>query len=165
MRVTRILIALLALAGAVVSVLALRIHMQDPNAAPPCAVTENWDCGAVNHSRFAVFPPRSFDENPQAKGHIPIAAFGIVGYLLIVGLALFGFDFWAFEAAQIGFFFALILTFLEKYVLEKWCIYCVWSQGIIAATLLVTAINLWLSRRSARPGLHLRAQGGEIHVA
>jgi vitamin-K-epoxide reductase (warfarin-sensitive) len=153
MRVTRILIALLALAGAVVSVLALRIHMQDPNAAPPCAVTENWDCGAVNHSRFAVFPPRSFDENPQAKGHIPIAVFGIVGYLVIVVLALFGFDFWAFEAAQIGFFFALILTFLEKYVLEKWCIYCVWSQGLMTVILLSTLVAVFLRRRASRKSI------------
>jgi len=57
----RYLIVLLALAGLVDSVLALRIHMQDPSQAPPCAVTEKWDCGAVNHSRFAVFPAESFD--------------------------------------------------------------------------------------------------------
>ena len=54
----RFLIALLAIAGLVVSILALKVHNMDPSQAPPCAVSEHWDCGAVNHSRFAVFPPR-----------------------------------------------------------------------------------------------------------
>ena len=158
MRLLRWLIALLALGGAVVSVLALRVHLQDPNAAPPCAVSEHWDCGAVNHSRFAVFPPRGFDEDINSKGHLPVATAGIAGYLLIALLVLLRRDFLAFEVAQIGFFCALMLTFLEKYVLEKWCIYCVWSQCILAVLLLLSAVNLWFARRhTAREGLHLRA--------
>jgi vitamin-K-epoxide reductase (warfarin-sensitive) len=157
MRLLRILIALLALGGVYDSVLALRVHMMDPSAAPPCAVTENFDCGAVNHSRFAVFPARGFDEDPNSKGHVPVATIGIVGYVLIAGLALCKLDFLTFEAAQIGLFCALLLTFLEKYVLEKWCIYCLWSQGIIAVIFAIACINLWLSRRGAREGLHLRA--------
>lgn len=157
MRSLRILIALLALAGAYDSFLALRVHLQDPNAAPPCAVTEKWDCGAVNHSRFAVFPPRSFDEAPDSKGHIPVAASGIAGYLLIAIFALCKLDFLAFEAAQIGCFFALLLTFLEKYILEKWCIYCVWSQAIVATIVLISAINWWIAQRSRKKGPHIRA--------
>ena len=62
------LIALLAVAGIVVSTMALRVHYMDPGLAPPCAVTEKFDCGAVNHSRFAVFPPHTFDEDPKAGG-------------------------------------------------------------------------------------------------
>ena len=158
MRVLRLLIALVAVAGAVVSVLALRVHLQDPNAAPPCAVSEHWDCGAVNHSRFAVFPPRGFDEDLNSKGHLPVAIAGIAGYLAIALLALFRRDFMTFEVVQIGFFCALMLTFLEKYVLEKWCIYCVWSQCLLAALLLLAGLNLWLARRrNTREGLHLRA--------
>ena len=158
MRLLRILIALLGLGGVIVSVLALRVHLQDPNAAPPCAVSEHWDCGIVNHSRFAVFPPRSFDEDPNSKGHLPVAVAGIAGYALIAILALTGLDFLTFQVAMIGFFCALMLTFLEKYVLEKWCIYCVWSQGIVAVTLLLAAANLWFSyQRRAREGLKLRA--------
>ena len=49
--------ALLAVVGIVVSSLALHVHYMDPAKAPPCAVTEKFDCGAVNHSRFAVFLP------------------------------------------------------------------------------------------------------------
>ncbi len=158
MRILRWLIVLLALGGAVDSVLALRVHMMDPNAAPPCAVTEKFDCGAVNHSRWAVFPPRSYDEDPNSPGHIPVAAAGIAGYLLISILPLLGRDFLVFEFSQIALFCALLLTFLEKYVLEKWCIYCVWSQGIIAVIFLLACINFWISNRDkSKPGLHIRA--------
>jgi vitamin-K-epoxide reductase (warfarin-sensitive) len=147
----RFLIALLAIAGIVDSSLALRIHYQDPSAAPPCAVTETWDCGAVNHSRFASFPPTSFDEAPGSKHvHIPVAAFGILGYALIAGLALANRLWLTLQAAEIGFAFAAFLSYMEAYVLEKWCIYCVWSQGIIAAILLCTIVGLVMQHRAKR---------------
>jgi vitamin-K-epoxide reductase (warfarin-sensitive) len=139
------LVALLAVAGIVVSTMALRVHYMDPALAPPCAVTEKFDCGAVNHSRFAVFPPRTFDEDPKGGHHIPVAALGIVGYALIAGLALTGRWWLVFQTAQIGFLFAAFLSYLEAYVLEKWCIYCLWSQGIIA-TILILSIAALLMR-------------------
>ncbi len=158
MRLLRYLIALLALGGAFVSVLALRVHLQDPNAAPPCAVTEHWDCGIVNHSRWAVFPPRGFDEDPNSKGHLPVAIAGIGGYLVLAGLALAKLDFWTFEVSQIGVFLALGLTFVEKYILEKWCIYCLWSQCIMAAIFLLScAIVITARRTRRREGMPLRA--------
>jgi vitamin-K-epoxide reductase (warfarin-sensitive) len=139
------LVALLAVAGIVVSTMALRVHYMDPALAPPCVVTEKFDCGAVNHSRFAVFPPRTFDEDPKGGHHIPVAALGIVGYALIAGLALIGRWWLVFQTAQIGFLFAAFLSYLEAYVLEKWCIYCLWSQGIIA-TILILSIAALLMR-------------------
>ena len=144
----RVVIGLLALAGLVVSVLALRVHNMDPGAAPPCAVSEHWDCGAVNHSRFAVFPPKSFDEDPASKKvHVPVAAVGIAGYGLMLVLAALG-RFWVvLQLAEIGFGAACFLTYLEAYVLEKWCIYCVWSQAIVTAILLTTIVALVLRRR------------------
>ena len=147
----RYLIALLALAGVIDSFLALRIHNQDPSAAPPCAVTEKWDCGSVNHSRFAVFPPSSFDEAPGSKSiHIPVALFGIAGYALIAVLALVNQLWLVLQAAEIGFAFAAFLSFMEAYVIEKWCIYCVWSQVIITAILLCTIVALVLRHREKR---------------
>lgn len=138
---------LLALGGAFVSFLALRVHLQDPGAAPPCAVSEHWDCGAVNHSRFAVFPPRGFDEDPKSSGHLPVAVAGIVGYVLIAALAWFRRDFWTFQLSEVGLFLALGLTFIEKYLIEKWCIYCLWSQSIMAVLFLLSCGNLYFSRR------------------
>ena len=150
------LIALLALAGIWVSVLALRVHYMDPSQAPPCAVTEKFDCGAVNHSRFAVFPPLappSFDTPPSTGGvHIPIATLGIVAYTAIAVLALMGRWWLLFEVAQVGFLFAGFLSYLEAFVLEKWCIYCLCSQGIVTVILLLTAgvlVTRWRSSKRA----------------
>jgi vitamin-K-epoxide reductase (warfarin-sensitive) len=149
------LIALLAIAGITVSIMALRVHYMDPAQAPPCAVTEKFDCGAVNHSRFAVFPPRTFDEDPKAGSHIPVAMLGIIGYAVIGVFALMGRWWLTFEFAQIAFFFALFLSYIEAYILQKWCIYCLWSQGIITAILLLTIANLIIQRKNrtaTRPG-------------
>jgi vitamin-K-epoxide reductase (warfarin-sensitive) len=143
MKTMRYLIALLALAGLIDSVLALRIHNQDPSQAPPCAVTEKFDCGAVNHGRFAEFPPPSFDEAPDSKKlHIPVAIFGIVGYALIAVVALFGRLWITLQLAEIGFFCAAFLSYLEAFVIEKWCIYCLVSMGIITAILLATIVAI-----------------------
>jgi vitamin-K-epoxide reductase (warfarin-sensitive) len=144
------LVALLAVAGIVVSAMALRVHYMDPALAPPCAVTEKFDCGAVNHSRFAVFPPRTFDEDPKSGHHIPVATLGIVGYALILVLVLMERWLLVFQAAQIGFLLAAFLSYIEAFVLEKWCIYCLWSQGIVAAILLTTIgvlIGRWMGSR------------------
>jgi vitamin-K-epoxide reductase (warfarin-sensitive) len=147
------LIALLAVAGIVVSSLALHVHYMDPGAAPPCAVTEKFDCGAVNHGKYAVFPAITddeFDENGQLhpnKVHIPVAIIGIVGYSLIGIFAIWGRMWIVLELAQVGFFCAAFLSYLEAFVIYKWCIYCLWSQCIIAAILLASVVAVLLRRR------------------
>jgi len=147
----RFLIALLAVAGLVVSSMALKVHNMDPNLAPPCAVSEHWDCGAVNHSRFAVFPPSSFEEDPKApKKHVPVALVGIVGYALIGLLALAGQVGIVLYLAEAGFLCACFLSYLEAFVMEKWCIYCVWSQGIMTVILLMTILAVVMGRKARK---------------
>jgi vitamin-K-epoxide reductase (warfarin-sensitive) len=146
----RYVLALLALAGLVVSILALRVHNMDPGLAPPCAVSEHWDCGAVNHSRFAVFPPRTFDEDASShKLHIPIATIGIVSYTVMAVLALLGLFTWLRELALVSFMGAAMLTYLEAFVLEKWCIYCVWSQAIVTVLLIGAVVAAFVERRTS----------------
>lgn len=120
----RYLLALLAVAGATVSVLALRVHYSTETA--PCSINEKWDCGIVNRSPYAVI-----------EG-IPVAAIGIAGYLVIGILALFRRRGLVLAAALAGMAFALYLTHIEAKVLGVWCLYCVISQGIIAIITLLT---------------------------
>jgi uncharacterized membrane protein len=121
----RYLIAVLAVVGVVVSILALRVHYS--TETQPCDINTKWDCGVVNHSPFAEI------------AHIPVAAIGIAGYLALGGLALARQRFLAFLAALVGLGFALRLTSIEEFALGAWCVYCVISQIII---LLITLLAL-----------------------
>jgi vitamin-K-epoxide reductase (warfarin-sensitive) len=127
----RYLIALLALAGVVVSALALQVHYS--TATEPCDINAKWDCGIVNHSPFAEIL------------HIPVAAIGIAGYLAMAGLALARRRRWLAGLTLAALGFSLYLTYIEKYVLEVYCIYCVTSLGIIT---IMTVISLWWAFRA-----------------
>lgn len=119
---------ILALAGVVVSALALQVHYS--HGTEPCSINERWDCGIVNHSSYAVI------------AGVPVAAIGIAGYLLLAGLALSRRRVLFLIFSVIGLGFALHLSSIEKNVLEVWCLYCVISQGIIA---LMTLLGIgWL---------------------
>ena len=128
----RYLIVLLALAGIVVSGLALKVHYD--TGSEPCRLNDKWDCGVVNHS-------------PYAEIHgVPVAAVGIVGYLLIGTLGFLRRRGWLLLAVLIGFAFALYLTHIEASVLGVWCLYCVISQAIIAVLTLLALIWLGWTR-------------------
>ena len=132
----RFVIALLAVAGVVVSSLALQVHYS--HDTEPCSINAKWDCGIVNHSPFAEI------------AHVPVAALGIAGYLAMGVLALF----WqrrlvaVLALARLAFRLPYLI---EKYVLEVYCIYCVTSLGIIV---LINALGIWWvvsERRASRP--------------
>jgi uncharacterized membrane protein len=124
----RFVIALLAVAGMVVSGLALHVHYS--HDLEPCDINAHWDCGIVNHSRYAEVH------------HVPVAAIGIVGYLALAVLALVRQRGLLMAGALVGLGFALYLTNIEAHKLEVWCLYCVISQGVIA---LITLCSLgWL---------------------
>jgi uncharacterized membrane protein len=124
----RYLIAFLSLAGVFVSSLALQTHYS--TVTEPCSINERWDCGIVNHSSYSVV------------AHVPVAAIGIAGYLLLCVLALARRRILLLVAALLALGFALRLSSIEKNVLEVWCLYCVISQGIIALVTLLSAA--WL---------------------
>lgn len=124
----RYILAILSLAGVIVSSLALQVHYS--TATEPCSINEHWDCGIVNHSSYAVM------------FGVPVAAIGIAGYLLLGILALTRRRFLFLIAAVIGLCFALHLSSIERDILSVWCLYCVISQGLIALITLLGVI--WL---------------------
>ena len=79
-----------------------------------------------------------------------MAVVGIAGYAVIALLAVFGRLWSVLHLAEVGFLCACFLSYLEAFVMEKWCIYCVWSQGLMTAILLMTILALYLQRRAER---------------
>ena len=122
----RYLLLILALLGIVAASLALREHYREYGDAA-CDINEHWDCGVVNHSHYAMLGP------------IPVAAVGIMGYILMGALAFFR-SYWLLLVPTFaGLAFSLYLANIEKNVLEVWCIYCVISLGVIS---LMSLLNL-----------------------
>ena len=163
----RWIIAILALAGMVAAILALREHYR--TEASPCSINEKWDCGAVNKSRFAsiggvldqltnrnVFS----DAKPrfEAIRKIPVADIGIGGYLLLGLLAAMKRWRLLVAASVPAFAFSCYLAHIEKYILEKWCIYCVISLAMITAITLLSLIALVMDwRRSGQSRAEITA--------
>lgn len=132
----RYLIVVLALAGVVVSALALHVHYY--HGVEPCDINSHWDCGIVNHSRYSMI------------GAIPVAAIGIIGYALIAFAAFRRQRAATLVLALVGLGYALYLSNIEAHVLEVWCLYCVTSQFLIALITLAAFVFLFLGRKTAR---------------
>lgn len=128
----RFLFTFLAACGIVVAGLALHVHYSTD--IQPCSINEKWDCGIVNHSRFAEI------------AHVPVAVIGIAGYTLLGVLALFDRRRILLAASLLALAFSLYLTHIEAHLLQVWCLFCVISQGIIALFTLLATANLFLSR-------------------
>ena len=129
----RYVLVILAAAGIVVSALALREHYRTEGESP-CSINDRWDCGIVNHSPYAV------------RWGIPIAVFGIAGYLLMGALAWRRAFHFVLAAALAGLAYSLYLAHIEASVLGVWCIYCVISLGVISLITLLslgTAVATW----------------------
>ncbi len=93
-----------AIVGIMVSVLALRVHYSTD--VQPCSINATWDCGIVNHSRYA-----------EIAG-VPVAALGIAGYAAIAILALLRFSRLTAAVTFGGFLFALYLSHVEQHILQ-----------------------------------------------
>lgn len=124
MKFIQALLVLLALAGAVVSAMALRVHYSTDTQ--PCSINERWDCGIVNHSSFAEIE------------HVPVAAVGILGYLVLGGLVFARQRYVLLLVSLAGLGFAVRLSLIEEYALGVWCLYCAISQVLIALIALIS---------------------------
>lgn len=130
----RYILAVLALAGAIVSGLALQVHYSTGTA--PCSINEKWDCGIVNHSSYSLV------------GGIPVALIGIVGYLALLWLAIARQRAVLLLASLAGLGYALYLAHVERDIIGVWCLYCVISLGIIAIMPILDTI--WFFMEAAR---------------
>jgi vitamin-K-epoxide reductase (warfarin-sensitive) len=122
----RYIIALFAIAGIIISTLALRVHYSTD--VQPCDINAHWDCGIVNHSRYSMLHG------------FPVAAIGIAGYAVIAILALARRYKLLLAAAIVGLAYSLYLTSIEARILQVWCLYCVISQVVIAIITLLAII-------------------------
>jgi len=157
-RVMRYAIVLLALAGVVVSALALHVH--DSTGVEPCDINSHWDCGTVNRSSYAVVPgilwhlrdarhPGAIT-GPAPRTGFPVALVGILGYAAIALFSLLRQRALTVVLAAGALGFALYLSNIEAHVLEVWCLYCVISQTLIALIFLLALVTLFIRPRTPR---------------
>jgi len=132
----RFVLLTLTLLGLIASSLALREHYR-PYGESPCSINEHWDCGVVNHSPYAMI------------AGIPVAVFGIVGYIVMAALAARRQYRLLLAAAAVGLAFSLYLAHIEKDILGVWCIYCVASLVIISLLTLSSLALSLVARRGA----------------
>jgi vitamin-K-epoxide reductase (warfarin-sensitive) len=128
-------IAVLAIAGMVVSAISLQRHYAK-SSSTFCEFGEKFDCDIVNRSEYS-----------SLMG-IPVAGIGILGYGILFAFATVyrsrtGTPLRLLVTAIAGLGFALYLTYVEGFVLGTWCILCLSSLGLIAGiTVLVGVVKL-----------------------
>jgi vitamin-K-epoxide reductase (warfarin-sensitive) len=141
-RANRILfaaIAVLALAGVIVSAVSLQRHYAK-SATAYCDFSQKFSCDIVNRSEYSTLMG------------IPVAAIGVAGYAALFLLSTF----WRARvetpnrllgAAMAGLGFALYLTYIEAYELMTWCILCLSSLVLISLiSLLAIAVKVGHAR-------------------
>jgi uncharacterized membrane protein len=131
-RILFLLIALLALAGMVVSGISLQRHYAT-SATTFCDVGEKFNCDIVNRSEYS-----------SVMG-IPVAGIGVAGYGVLLALATLyrsrrETPLRLLLAAVAGLGFALYLTYIEGYVLDTWCILCLTSLGLITGIVVLAGV-------------------------
>ena len=141
-----IAIAVLALAGIVVSSVSLRNHYAT-SATTYCDVGENFNCDIVNRSAYSVV------------AGIPVALIGIMGYAVLLGLSTLyrakaETPAMLLIASVAGLGFALYLTYIEGFVLGVWCILCLSSLALIFS---IAVLSLLLVIHSGRRLRNFRA--------
>lgn len=122
---TRMLIALLSMIGAFVSFY-LMAYSLGWMGSLICGVSS---CETVQQSSYSKIGP------------IPVAAIGLLGYLILLVLAVLGLQpgrrrskpigVLLLAGAAVGVAFSAYLTWLEVAVIHAWCIWCVTSAILI----------------------------------
>jgi uncharacterized membrane protein len=111
------------------------------------ACTRWAQCDVVNNSMYAVMYG------------VPVSVIGLVGYVLLLGVCLAalrtagrprrGLVALALFLSLGGVGFSIYLTYLEIYVIQALCSWCVASAIIIVLLALSSGVSLWQVSRSA----------------
>lgn len=116
--------ALLALAGAGIAAYLTVVHFADQ----PIVCSSIGDCELVNSSEYAKL------------AGIPVAILGLMSYVVlfvVISASAFRRDFTllmlAWGIALAGFAFSMYLTYIELYVLDAICVWCVGSASVMTA--------------------------------
>ena len=94
-------------------------------------------CEQVQSSRWAVF------------WGVPVSLIGLIGYAVIIGVALLGLQPRRFNnrrlanalfvLATAGFVYSLYLSYLEQFVINAWCRYCI-ASAVIATLIWIFSL-------------------------
>ena len=127
-------VALISFAGIIVSSVSLYHHFGTSKTSF-CTFGESFNCDLVNRSSYST-----------VLG-VPVALVGFVGYLLILALATVYRQKAETPAMLLittggGLAFALYLTYIEKFVLQAWCVLCLASLALIFSAAVLSAILL-----------------------
>ena len=127
-----LLIAMLAVGGALVSSVSL-YHHYGTSQTSYCDFGDSFNCDIVNRSTYSTI------------SGVPVALIGIVGYVALLVLATF------YRsnpetpgrlaiASLAGLGFALYLTYIEGFVLAAWCILCLSSLALISCIAILSSL-------------------------
>jgi uncharacterized membrane protein len=139
----RQLVALLALLGLLIAIY-LTLYKTGAIAALACSVGS---CETVQMSRWATFLG------------LPVAAWGIVFYVALLGVALSGVQGSLADSRTVsialvavtgwGVLFSAWLTYLELFVIHAICQWCVVSAILVAIAFVIAWLDLRDQRRSS----------------
>lgn len=113
-------------------------------------VCSRWaQCDTVNNSVYA-----------KISG-VPVAFIGLAGYLVLLGLAVAALQTWgpthrrllaiSFVLALGGVGFSAYLTYIELFVIEAICNWCLASAILISLLAIVGGVNLWQAGEEPLP--------------
>jgi uncharacterized membrane protein len=126
-------IFVLAVIGIVLSSVSLVNHYKK-SPSEFCDIDQTFNCDIVNRSTYS-----------KLYG-VPVAAIGIVGYVLLAVLSRFSREKKIFSAililgSFIGLGFACYLTYVEVKILATYCILCLGSQACILLITILAVIR------------------------
>ena len=138
-RILRIAVAVIATVG--IGVATYIAIVESGGGSPVCIA--GGGCETVAQSRYAELAGAN------------VAAIGIGGYVLLLAAAALPGDggrFGGFALALVGFGFSAYLTYLELFVIDAICQWCIASAVLMTLLLVVNAIRAFAYAATGPPG-------------